>query len=265
MDRDHNGFLSDFERDADGDGIPNMDEGGSKDEARITTAQPADDPNYYDYGLFTPVLPRPRAEADRRTTIRSAQGINQVPFYCTDKLTRTRSRRRRSTRSTGCRPTPTATASATTRTTRPRRRPEHHGVPAGDRHARSRTASYRQLDACVPELRLALLPARQRRRRRRRHPEPRRHRRRRRRPARHARADARAPTRCAPTATATASRTATSTGPRSTSTAPLVPSRARRPTPTRSTAPTPTWTSTATASPSRRSTRPGTTPVGRSR
>ena len=26
MDRDHNGFLSDFERDADGDGIPNMDE-----------------------------------------------------------------------------------------------------------------------------------------------------------------------------------------------------------------------------------------------
>ena len=42
-----------------------------------------------------------------------------------------------------------------------------------------------------PELRLALLPARQRRRRRRRDPEPRRHRRRRRRPARHARAVAR--------------------------------------------------------------------------
>ena len=72
-------------------------------------------------------------------------------------------------------------------------------------------------------------------------------------------------TRCAPTPTATASRTATSTGPRSTSTAPHVPSRARRPTPTRSTAPTPTSTSTATASPSRRSTRPGTTPAGRSR
>ena len=66
MDRDHNGFLSDFERDADGDGIPNMDEGGSKDEARITKSQPADDPNYYDYGLFTPVLHRPRREADQR-------------------------------------------------------------------------------------------------------------------------------------------------------------------------------------------------------
>ena len=40
MDRDHNGFLSDFERDADGDGIPNMDEGGSKDERADHEARP---------------------------------------------------------------------------------------------------------------------------------------------------------------------------------------------------------------------------------
>ena len=85
MDRDHNGFLSDFERDADGDGIPNMDEGGSKDGARITKAQPADDPNYYDFGLFTPDLPR-RSPARRASRTRAlCAGINQVPFYCVDR------------------------------------------------------------------------------------------------------------------------------------------------------------------------------------
>jgi hypothetical protein len=85
MDRDHNGFLSDFERDADGDGIPNMDEGGSKDEARITKSQPADDPNYYDYGLFTQsYIDLAVKETDDDDPL--CQGINQVPFYCTDKL-----------------------------------------------------------------------------------------------------------------------------------------------------------------------------------
>lgn len=53
MDRDQSGFLSDFERDADGDGIPNMDEGGSKEYSRITKSQDDEDRNYYDFGLFT--------------------------------------------------------------------------------------------------------------------------------------------------------------------------------------------------------------------
>jgi hypothetical protein len=53
MDRDHNGFLSDWERDADGDVIPNMDEGGNKDEARLITGQADTDLNYHDYGVFT--------------------------------------------------------------------------------------------------------------------------------------------------------------------------------------------------------------------
>src|SRR3954453_4935084 len=85
MHRHHNGFLSDLERDADGDGIPNMDEGGSKDEARITKSQPADDPNYYDYGLFAQsyidLVVKQTNDEDPL-----CQGINQVPFYCTDKL-----------------------------------------------------------------------------------------------------------------------------------------------------------------------------------
>jgi hypothetical protein len=85
MDRDHNGFLSDFERDADGDGIPNMDEGGSKDEARITKSQPDDDPNYYDYGLFTQAYIE-LAMKQTNDDDPLCQGINQVPFYCTDKL-----------------------------------------------------------------------------------------------------------------------------------------------------------------------------------
>jgi hypothetical protein len=85
MDRDHNGFLSDFERDADGDGIPNMDEGGSKDEARITKSQPADDSNYYDFGLFTPMYVKLAAEQSKQDEPLCA-GINQVPFYCLDSM-----------------------------------------------------------------------------------------------------------------------------------------------------------------------------------
>jgi hypothetical protein len=83
MDRDHNGFLSDFERDADGDGIPNMDEGGSKDRARITKNQAADDPNYYDFGLFT-MSYIDLAEKQSTDPEPLCQGINQVPFYCVD-------------------------------------------------------------------------------------------------------------------------------------------------------------------------------------
>ena len=56
MDRDHNGFLSDFERDADGDGIPNMDESRAASENdktvfRLTRPAPA---AFTDFGLFTP-------------------------------------------------------------------------------------------------------------------------------------------------------------------------------------------------------------------
>ena len=58
MDRDHNGFLSDFERDADGDGIPNMDESRAPPGRRpgttvyrLTRPAPA---AFTDFGLFTP-------------------------------------------------------------------------------------------------------------------------------------------------------------------------------------------------------------------
>jgi Bacterial TSP3 repeat len=85
MDRDRNGFLSDFERDADGDGIPNMDEGGSKDEARITKGQATDDSNYYDFGLFT--LSYIKLAADQSKDPKPfCAGINQVPFYCLDSM-----------------------------------------------------------------------------------------------------------------------------------------------------------------------------------
>src|SRR5512133_2682434 len=83
MDRDHNGFLSDFERDADGDGIPNMDEGGAKEGARITESQAADDPNYYDFGLFTQTYVK-LAEKQSKQDEPLCAGINQVPFYCLD-------------------------------------------------------------------------------------------------------------------------------------------------------------------------------------
>ena len=78
------------------------------------------------------------------------QGINQVPFYCIDKLRPQpdrrpegrparlalgRLRRRRHPRRPGRR--------------RPRRRPEHHRVPGRDRVA-LKDRKYRQLDACIP-------------------------------------------------------------------------------------------------------------------
>ena len=185
MDRDGNGFLSDFERDADGDGIPNMDEGGSKDVARITKSQASDNPNFYDYGLFTLSYIK-LAMGQTKDAEPTCEGINQVPFYCLDgqdgfdvekvdpaRLAVGRHRRRRHPRRPG-RPGP-------------RRRPEHHRVPAGDRGAVQgpQVPPARRLR---PQLRRALLPARERRRRRRRDLQPRRHRRRRRRPARHPRA-----------------------------------------------------------------------------
>jgi hypothetical protein len=85
MDRDHNGFLSDWERDADGDGIPNMDEGGNKDEARLTTGQPDSDLNYHDYGVFTSAYVDLASKQSAEPQLLCA-GINQVPYYCTDAL-----------------------------------------------------------------------------------------------------------------------------------------------------------------------------------
>jgi hypothetical protein len=90
MDRDNNGFLSDFERDADGDGIPNMDEARSdlastdNHMARIITSQADSDHGFYDYGIFTFAyldLASQQAKQDEP----KCGGINQVPFYCNDK------------------------------------------------------------------------------------------------------------------------------------------------------------------------------------
>jgi hypothetical protein len=84
MDRDHNGFLSDFERDADGDGIPNMDESraaaeNDKTVFRLTRPAPA---TFTDFGLFTPEY---LGAAEKATNDpKRCAGINQVPFYCVD-------------------------------------------------------------------------------------------------------------------------------------------------------------------------------------
>jgi hypothetical protein len=92
MDRDGNGFLSDLERDADGDGIPNMDEtrgdldGTSMAQARLTTTQSDSDGGFYDYGIFTPAYLELAAKQARQDPLKCG-GINQVPFYCNDKIT----------------------------------------------------------------------------------------------------------------------------------------------------------------------------------
>ena len=229
MDRDHNGFLSDFERDADGDGIPNMDEGGSKDEARHHhgPGRPTTRTTTTTGSSRSPTSTSRRSRP--RTTIRSARASTRCRSTARTSC-RTRSRPRRSIRSTGCRPTPTATASATTRTTRITTTSRTSRSTCRRSPPRSRTASTAsstpasrtptRASACsaaptstatgsrtatTPTTTATACPTRSSRRS--------------------------GPTRCAPTATATASRTATSTGPRSTSTAPLVPSPARSPYP----------------------------------
>jgi len=86
MDRDNNGYLSDFERDADGDLIPNMDEQrGSTDAARDRNPDQADDdPRFYEYGLFGQTYLDKVAEVQSKQEQPSCGGINQVPFYCLD-------------------------------------------------------------------------------------------------------------------------------------------------------------------------------------
>jgi hypothetical protein len=82
FDRDGNGYLSDFERDADGDGIPNMDESlGDAEYARLTqpdTKKAA----FTDFGVFTAMYTDLAAKATANT---KCSGINQVPYYCLDK------------------------------------------------------------------------------------------------------------------------------------------------------------------------------------
>jgi hypothetical protein len=91
MDRDGNGYLSDFERDADGDGIPNMDEshglmsGNSTQLARLTTDQSDWDARVYDFGIFNSVYLTLAEKQAKQDPVRCA-GINQVPFYCVDRV-----------------------------------------------------------------------------------------------------------------------------------------------------------------------------------
>jgi hypothetical protein len=92
MDRDRNNWLSDLERDADGDGIPNMDEtrgdftGSTITSSRLITAQSDDDRNFYDFGIFTPSYLEDAEVATKQDPLRCG-GINQIPFYCTDRIT----------------------------------------------------------------------------------------------------------------------------------------------------------------------------------
>ncbi len=79
MDRDHNGFLSDLERDADGDGIPNMDEEHGDGTSSLFRLTPGAE-TFTDFGLFTAgyLEAAMKQTADKGT----CTGINQVPFYC---------------------------------------------------------------------------------------------------------------------------------------------------------------------------------------
>jgi hypothetical protein len=83
LDRDGNGFLSDFERDADGDRISNMDESRTGiNMARIVTSQSDEDRGFYDFGVFTPIYIEKAAEATKQD---KCGGVNEVPFYCVDQ------------------------------------------------------------------------------------------------------------------------------------------------------------------------------------
>jgi hypothetical protein len=86
MDRDGNGFLSDLERDADGDGIPNMDEGDLTAQSRLVADKSGEDPRFYDFGVFSTgyIAAVAKLTADAGDPSKFiCNGINQVPFYCT--------------------------------------------------------------------------------------------------------------------------------------------------------------------------------------
>jgi hypothetical protein len=81
-DRDGNLFLSDLERDADGDRIPNIDEGGSKEIAGVAKPS-ADEPRYLDFGVFTALYIDKVAKLGDQGI--ECGGINQIPYYCLDQ------------------------------------------------------------------------------------------------------------------------------------------------------------------------------------
>jgi hypothetical protein len=87
MDRDGNGYLTDFERDADGDLIPNMDEQrGTTDAARDIDGQADDDPRFYEFGLFGQAYLDKVAVEESKQAFPRCGGINQVAFYCLEGL-----------------------------------------------------------------------------------------------------------------------------------------------------------------------------------
>lgn len=87
MDRDNNGYLTDFERDADGDLIPNMDEQrGTLDVSRDIDGQLDDDPRFYEFGLFGQTYLDKVAVVESKQDFPRCGGINQVAFYCLEGL-----------------------------------------------------------------------------------------------------------------------------------------------------------------------------------
>ena len=83
MDRDGNGYLSDFERDADGDNIPNLDEMRTEtDAARGPGEDSMDVPAFHDVGLFGALYLEKYAVERSKQDFPRCAGINQVPYYC---------------------------------------------------------------------------------------------------------------------------------------------------------------------------------------
>jgi hypothetical protein len=83
MDRDRNGYLSDFEQDADGDNIPNMDEVRSEFDLGRAPKDAAGSDVFADFGLFGLTYLALAQEIVKQAPLKCA-GINQVPYYCTD-------------------------------------------------------------------------------------------------------------------------------------------------------------------------------------
>ena len=123
-------------------------------------SQAADDPNYYDFGLFTlTYLELADAESKQdRAAVRGHQpGPVLLPATRPDQNPITS---RRSTRWTGCRLTPTATASATTRTT-PTTTTSRTSPSTSPRSRRRSRIATSASSTPATELRLVLLPDRQ--------------------------------------------------------------------------------------------------------
>jgi hypothetical protein len=86
MDRDGSGYLSDFEADADGDRIPNMDEVRTEYDLMLGVAGLLpDETRTFDYGLFGRAYLDEWVEKQTKQIAPLCAGINQVPFYCTQE------------------------------------------------------------------------------------------------------------------------------------------------------------------------------------